>query len=392
MTSKIVVNNIEPDSGISSVTFTSNITGEDSTQNISGINSVTATTYYGDGSQLTGIDASTLKNGSDIKVQANSHGAVVTGILTANSLSTTNGTTSINKHSVGIGTTTTAGRNAGVSTATGALHFNTSLKQLEYYSGNKWIQITDSNFTVEGGTQSTYGSYTLFTFTSSGTLTVGGSDDIDIFLVGGGGQGGLPSGSSNYGGGGGAGGLVWVTGYKVPAGSHSIVVGLGGAKTQTGSGNRQGNDGQDSTAFGLTAKGGGGGGGQGGTANGRPGGSGGGAGGAGFSSGASTNGGAGFNMSSLLGTGVGDSGWFAGGGGGTNATTNSGTYAGSNGGLGGGGNSSYYNSTFSPTPGQANTGGGGGAGRNGGYGATNSGDGEAGGSGVVIIRILTSLL
>ena len=439
MTSKIVVNNIESDSGISSITFNSNITGKDSTQNISGINSVTATTYYGDGSQLTGIDASTLKNGSDIKVQANSHGAVVTGILTANSLSTTNGTTSINKHSVGIGTTTTAGRNAGVSTATGALHFNTSLKQLEYYSGNKWIQITDSNFTVEGGTQSTYGSYTLFTFTSSGTLTVGGSDDIDIFLVGGGGQGGLPSGSSNYGGGGGAGGLVWVTGYKVPAGSHSIVVGLGGAKTQTGSGNRQGNDGQDSTAFGLTAKGGGGGGGQGGTANGRPGGSGGGAGytggnsggaaatqpgqsnggvgtlvynlgnngsnantnpngggggggagGAGFSSGASTNGGAGFNMSSLLGTAVGDSGWFAGGGGGTNY--NSGTYAGSNGGNGGGGNGSYYNSTFSPTAGQANTGGGGGAGRNGGFGATDSGDGEAGGSGVVIIRVLTSLL
>ena len=439
MTSKIVVNNIESDSGISSITFNSNITGKDSTQNISGINSVTATTYYGDGSQLTGIDASTLKNGSDLKVQATSHGAVVSGILTANSLSTTNGTTSVNKHSVGIGTTTTAGRNAGVSTATGALHFNTSLKQLEYYSGNKWIQITDSNFTVEGGTQSTYGSYTLFTFTSSGTLTVGGSDDIDIFLVGGGGQGGLPSGSSNYGGGGGAGGLVWVTGYKVPAGSHSIVVGLGGAKTQTGSGNRQGNDGQDSTAFGLTAKGGGGGGGQGGTANGRPGGSGGGAGytggnsggasatqpgqsnggvgtlvynlgnngsnantnpngggggggagGAGFSSGASTNGGAGFNMSSLLGTAVGDSGWFAGGGGGTNY--NSGTYAGSNGGNGGGGNGSYYNSTFSPTAGQANTGGGGGAGRNGGFGATDSGDGEAGGSGVVIIRVLTSLL
>ena len=28
-------------------------------------------TYFGDGSQLTGIDASTIKNGSDIKVQAN---------------------------------------------------------------------------------------------------------------------------------------------------------------------------------------------------------------------------------------------------------------------------------------------------------------------------------
>tara|TARA_A100001388_G_scaffold34715_1_gene22209 strand:- start:2091 stop:3047 length:957 start_codon:yes stop_codon:yes gene_type:complete len=61
MTSKIVVNNIESDSGISSITFNSNITGKDSTQNISGINSVTATTYYGDGSQLTGISVDTTK-------------------------------------------------------------------------------------------------------------------------------------------------------------------------------------------------------------------------------------------------------------------------------------------------------------------------------------------
>ena len=44
---------------------------------------VTASSYRGDGSQLTGIDASTLKNGSDIKIQANNSGAVVTGILTA---------------------------------------------------------------------------------------------------------------------------------------------------------------------------------------------------------------------------------------------------------------------------------------------------------------------
>jgi hypothetical protein len=40
-------------------------------------------TYFGDGSQLTGIDASSIKNGSDIKVQANASGAVVTGILTS---------------------------------------------------------------------------------------------------------------------------------------------------------------------------------------------------------------------------------------------------------------------------------------------------------------------
>ena len=148
MTSKIVVNNIEPDSGISSVTFTSNITGEDSTQNISGINSVTATTYYGSGANLTGIDASSIKNGSDVKVQANSHGAVVTGIATVTgdvkvggSVELTNGFTFLNNNSVGIGSTTTAGRNAGVSTATGTLIFNASDNKLEVYNGNAWLGI-----------------------------------------------------------------------------------------------------------------------------------------------------------------------------------------------------------------------------------------------------------
>ena len=83
----------------------------------------------------------------------------------------------------------------------------------------------------------------------------------------------MPSGNSNFGGGGGAGGLVWVTGYNVPAGQYSIVVGDGGAKDNSSAGAR-GNSGQDSTAFGLTAKGGGGGGSQGGTSSGGSGGSG----------------------------------------------------------------------------------------------------------------------
>ena len=48
---------------------------------VSGI--VTATSFKGNGSNLTGIDASSIKNGSDVKVQANASGAVVTGILTS---------------------------------------------------------------------------------------------------------------------------------------------------------------------------------------------------------------------------------------------------------------------------------------------------------------------
>ena len=48
---------------------------------VSGI--VTATSFRGDGSQLQGIDATALKNGNDVKVQATATGATVTGTLVA---------------------------------------------------------------------------------------------------------------------------------------------------------------------------------------------------------------------------------------------------------------------------------------------------------------------
>ena len=63
MTSKIVVNNIESDSGIGSVTFTSNI--ELGTKNLKGHNLestgiITATTFSGSGANLTSIPAAQL--------------------------------------------------------------------------------------------------------------------------------------------------------------------------------------------------------------------------------------------------------------------------------------------------------------------------------------------
>ena len=225
MTSKIVVNNIEPDSGISSVTFTSNITGEDSTQNISGINSVTASdvivtnvsasssvtaaTFYGSGANLTGIDASSIKNGSDVKVQANASGAVVTGILTANSfigissVTITNGTSSLNKHSVGIGTTDTAGRNAGVGTAVGTLVYNSQTKEVQVYSAeDAWVAVYEEPFVATGGTKSTSGSKTIHTFTSPGTFSVtsGSNTNLEYLVVaGGGGAGGGGGGAEDDG-------------------------------------------------------------------------------------------------------------------------------------------------------------------------------------------------
>ena len=69
-------------------TMTSIVVGSAVTANSQGIDVtgiVTATQFKGDGSVLTGIDASSLKNGSDVKVQANASGAILTGILTATS-------------------------------------------------------------------------------------------------------------------------------------------------------------------------------------------------------------------------------------------------------------------------------------------------------------------
>ena len=54
---------------------------------------VTATSFSGDGSQLSGIDAGALKDGSNVKVQAVSTGATVTGNLGVSGNLTVNGTT-----------------------------------------------------------------------------------------------------------------------------------------------------------------------------------------------------------------------------------------------------------------------------------------------------------
>ena len=73
MISKIVVNNIEADAGVSTVTFNSNVQRGSSNLHSTGlalgagstVGAVTGvTTYYGDGSQLTGIDATKIITGN----------------------------------------------------------------------------------------------------------------------------------------------------------------------------------------------------------------------------------------------------------------------------------------------------------------------------------------
>ena len=72
-------------------------------QSIGSISGAETVVYYGDGSNLSGIDATSLKDtGGNIKIQANESGAVVTGILTAPDIST-------ERTVVGILTATTLG-------------------------------------------------------------------------------------------------------------------------------------------------------------------------------------------------------------------------------------------------------------------------------------------
>ena len=129
---------------------------------------------------------------------------------------------------------------------------------------------------ASGGTKTTAGSYTIHTFTSSGSLVIAsGGGDVDYLLVGGGGGGGKDNYTGGSGGhngrgtgGGGAGLLRYVTGTTVTPGTYPVTVGPGGdgAPRSGGNGAFVGEDGTASAIGGginVTAAGGGGGGGSG---------------------------------------------------------------------------------------------------------------------------------
>ena len=81
---------------------------------------------------------------------------------------------------------TTAQRPTG---AAGMMRYNSQLSKMEFHNGTDWVQFKDNFFNATGGSTSTFGAYTLHTFTSNGTFAVTGSGTIDILVVAGGGQG-----------------------------------------------------------------------------------------------------------------------------------------------------------------------------------------------------------
>jgi hypothetical protein len=263
--------------------------------------------------------------------------------------------------------------------------------------------------------------YKLHAFTASETFvvsSVGTLQELDYLVVGGGASGARGFPNSACGGGGGAGALRYATGQSITPGSYTVLVGAGGA-THISSGN-YGNNGSDSSLFGVISNGGGAGatyddaiGASNGNASGGGAGGAGGsfkaggiggdfgnnggshtgtgqsnsstsAGGGGGATGAATggvanqrggNGGDGLDLSSLFGTSYGASGVFAGGGGGGASQVGGGF-----GGAGGGAPGGALNSSGSQ--GFVNSGAGGGGGSS----TTATVNGGAGGSGIVIIR------
>ena len=262
------------------------------------------------------------------------------------------------------------------------------------------------------------GNHCVVQFTGSNTWTPpAGVNSITYLIVGGGGAGGTnPPGTNRGPGGGGAGGLLAGT-ATISAGTFPITVGAGGAGRARDSANvNKGNNGESSSAFGLTAIGGGGGGatsnGFNTTISGADGGSGGGganhegSGGSGTlnqgknggrQSGNWPQGGAGGGGggAGTAGSNASDSGFNGNGGDGGNGLANSITgvstvYAGGGGGAhggggtagaggsGGGGRADTTSELNDAQSGQNGTGGGGGASR---FGTSGSG-----GSGIVIVR------
>lgn len=205
-------------------------------------------------------------------------------------------------------------------------------------------------------------------FLSSGTLTMNYSYIIDAFLVGGGGGGGGPITDVRWGGGGG-GYTTTKKSVAVSNKSYTITIGAGGGRGSW----TNGGDGEPTSAFNITAKGG-----SGGYCSDSQSGGNGGSGGGGYKSTGGSNGGDGGGIDGGKGQGTttrefGESNgtlYSGGGGGGSGGSGN--VYSG---GSGGGSNTGIDAAD--------NTGGGGGAAR---YGNDYGNKGGDGGSGIVVIR------
>ena len=131
--------------------------------NVAGI--VSATSFRGDGSQLTGISVdstSLVDSNSTTRVQANAAGAVVTGILTATKLfGDASNVTGIVTTNLGKANVTISDAPPGIGTAHGDLWWesDTAKGHIYYNDGSsaQWVEFTPSSGGGGGGGGGSYG-------------------------------------------------------------------------------------------------------------------------------------------------------------------------------------------------------------------------------------------
>ena len=394
MTSKIVVNNIEADAGVSTVTFNSNVergisnlhsTGlnvSDTFLHSTGLNVGTGATIHqpADNVMTLGTNGSErLRIDSSGNVGINEDGPAAYGKFVVNgtgnviSLRASSGAASLGFFEAGTGRfyiktlngsdglsfvdgdnsserlritsdgqlklagLTLSQRNSATG-VNGGLIYNSDGKILQYYDGSGWISLNTTNQIVAtGGNTVTTGTgaaagYRIHDFQSNGTFEItSGFGEVEVLVVAGGGSEGGGGAGCHGGGGGGGGGVVYQK-LNLSAGKYTVTIGAGGLYRNNG-GNSVFGAGTDNT---ITALGGG----AGGptlTGNGNDGGSGGGG-----SRHTTTNQGGAATQPSSTDGGFGNAGGNTGsntnpgGGGGAGGAGNSGS-AGSNPGRGGAG-------------------------------------------------------
>jgi hypothetical protein len=134
----------------------------------------------------------------------------------------------------------------------------TGISAMKVWSGSEWDTMS-SSFQASGGTVTTYYDgglqYKAHTFTSSGTFTSQSTGSVDVMIVAGGGGAGLGHGTNALGGGG-AGGMRVSTGVAVLPNAYSIIIGAGGPRG-TVNGVDPTSNGVSSSALGLSTVGGG---------------------------------------------------------------------------------------------------------------------------------------
>jgi len=82
---------------------------------------------------------------------------------------------------------------------------------------------------------------TIIKYAGSGSITIGVPGYVEILVMGGGGACGMQN--TNFeGGGGGGGGVIYSTSAFLPAGTHTVTVGAGGAKNDTAPKNGEGSE------------------------------------------------------------------------------------------------------------------------------------------------------